>query len=900
MYFFIIKLIYNRAYSLLKNIHICKLTLFLLITYNFYCINFPNLSNFNSNVEAPSDFIVTGNNTSAELKWTTSENAIGYNIYRFEDSENNFQNSTLIAASIREGFYTDNNLLNGSLYFYYLTTLALFQNSIVESPKSKTVSLLTIPLNVSNLQLVLSRNNIALSWDTVQGATNFKILRSQTNIINKNSAPLLSTSNINVSDSSIMPNTSYFYTVLASNATGDSILTSATINALTFPGTPANLSLTATNNTVNVIWNNPINNAISYNVYRSTSTPVLAIDSNKINNASIISSPYVDNTTLNGLTYNYVVTSVNTIGESLPTTFQSISIIPDTPTLFLNSINGNTVVITWTSVLGATYYNILRGENNTPLSNIGSTILTSFTDTNVNWGSIYNYKINAANSGGTSANSNNIIIEIPPTPPNNLSLTSLYKSGNNTGLNFIWNQVASMPTYNICKTNNANEPLSSCVWLTTGSTSNVRIGYTLPSSGSYAYFRVVSVSNTGKVSAPSNEIQVLLLPPAPVLSSNGINTLNWTVSNSATSYKIYRASNFLPVAVQIASVTGGAIQDNNFIDNNFPKNVDASFYYVVSATNNSGDSDTSNLIIFDFTKLALSPTLIWTSTTGGNYNLNITGTAASSNTWTLTSSTFATTWTSLNRTSGSGNLNVNLNVFVNNTIFPRKAIYTLMSNFGEIQILTINQLPLAIIPSSGTNIIPEGITRIWVTMYSGDGGRGGNGGTVVNNCSILISATNGQNGSRGQGRSCELIVSENSTFSWHIGSLGGDGGDGNEHGTGGDGGIGGMLLGANGTNGRTRIIYSCVGLSSRGGGGGGGGGGGVSYIDYNGQKFYTSGGSGGVGGNGSSHDSNTSDVAPGGAGGNGGTGTSNLNCTNTNNLPARTGTFSNGSIRVIY
>ena len=594
------------------------------------------------------------------------------------------------------------------------------------------------------------------------------------------------------------------------------------------------------------------------------------------------------------------MTSVNATGESLPTTTQTINIIPNAPTLFLSSAVGNTVNITWMSVVGATYYNILRGENSTTLSNIGSPINASFTDTNLNWGSIYNYKVTAVNSGGTSATSNNIIVEIPPAPPSNLKLTSSYQNGTNTGLNFIWDQVTSLPTYNICKTDNANEPLSSCVWLTTGSTSNVRIGYSLASTGNFAYFRIVSVSNSGIVSTPSNEIQVLLLPPAPVLSSNGTNTLNWTVSNSATSYRIFRSSNSSAVSVQIASVTGGAIQDNNFIDTIFPKNVNDVFYYVVSATNSSGNSVISNLITFNFTKLALSPTLIWTSTTGGNYNLNITGTTASSNTWTLSSSTFATTWTSLSRTSGSGNINVNLNVFVNDTIFPHKAIYTLMSNFGEIQILTINQLPLAIIPSSGTNIVPEGITRIWVTIYGGDGGSGANGGTIDNTCGIGVNATNGQSGSRGQGRSCELIVSENSTFSWHIGSLGGDGSNGDANGTGGTGGTGGMQLGANGVNGSTKVNYGCFGIASRGGGGGGGGGGGASYIDYNGQIFYISGGNGGSGGNGSSKDSDTSDVANGGAGGNGGTGTSNLNCINMNNLPARTGAFSAGSISVFY
>ena len=224
--------------------------------------------------DAPTNFNINILETTATLNWDSVTGATKYKIYRstttgFIPSDTNLiYTFTVTSQTIAHYNYIDTGLLNGTTYYYLITTVNLLGESLPTQEKS----ILTIPSNVSNLRAIVSRNNISLSWDSVIGATSYKLLKSLNNIINKNSAPLLTTSNLIGNDSNVMPNTSYFYTVLSSNATGDSILTSATIKAISFPDTPANLSLTATNNSVNVSWNNPINNATSYNVYRSTST----------------------------------------------------------------------------------------------------------------------------------------------------------------------------------------------------------------------------------------------------------------------------------------------------------------------------------------------------------------------------------------------------------------------------------------------------------------------------------------------------------------------------------------------------------------------------------------------------------------------------------------------------
>ena len=103
--------------------------------------------------------------------------------------------------------------------------------------------------------------------------------------------------------------------VTAVNSYGESNA-SAEVSATplgTVPLAPAGVSATAGNRVVTVLWDN-VSNATSYNIYWSTTSGVTKATGTKI---SSVTSPYNHTNRTNNTTYYYVVTAVNSYGESI-------------------------------------------------------------------------------------------------------------------------------------------------------------------------------------------------------------------------------------------------------------------------------------------------------------------------------------------------------------------------------------------------------------------------------------------------------------------------------------------------------------------------------------------------------------------------------------------------------
>ncbi len=93
---------------------------------------------------------------------------------------------------------------------------------------------------------------------------------------------------------------------------GTTIASNIQLTSTAVPSAPAGLSGTAGNNQIAISWNS-VSNASSYNIYWSNTTGVTKINGTKITGAT---SPYTHTGLTNGTTYYYVVTAVNSYGES--------------------------------------------------------------------------------------------------------------------------------------------------------------------------------------------------------------------------------------------------------------------------------------------------------------------------------------------------------------------------------------------------------------------------------------------------------------------------------------------------------------------------------------------------------------------------------------------------------
>jgi hypothetical protein len=177
---------------------------------------------------------------------------------------------------------------------------------------------------------------ITLSWTASMGATAYNVKRatSRGGPYTKLAAPTALT----YKDSSVTNGTAYYYVVSSLNAAGGESANSAEVSATPKaptapPPVPTGLAAAVGDKAITLTWN-ASTGASTYNLKRSTTSggPYTQI-------ASATSTTYVDTPLTNGTTYYYVVSSVNSFGESANSAQVSASPSPPPPTTFGTWVN---------------------------------------------------------------------------------------------------------------------------------------------------------------------------------------------------------------------------------------------------------------------------------------------------------------------------------------------------------------------------------------------------------------------------------------------------------------------------------------------------------------------------------------------------------------------------------
>jgi|HubBroStandDraft_1064217.scaffolds.fasta_scaffold12794_2 fibronectin type 3 domain-containing protein len=256
---------------------------------------------------APTVLTAVSGNAQVTLTWTTSSGATGYYVKRSTTTGGPYtQIATQAAAN-----YTDTGLTNGTKYCYVVSAY----NSSGQSANSGEVNatpVLPAPSAPTGLAATAGNAQVSLSWTAISGASSYHVKRSTTSGAETQIAAPTSNS---YTDTGLTNGTKYFYVVSAVNSGGESANSSevsATPSApLTAPSTPTGLQATGGNAQVSLNWN-ATSGAASYNVKRSTT------NGGPYNTA--VASPtvtnYTDTSVINRTAYYYVVSAVNTVGQS--------------------------------------------------------------------------------------------------------------------------------------------------------------------------------------------------------------------------------------------------------------------------------------------------------------------------------------------------------------------------------------------------------------------------------------------------------------------------------------------------------------------------------------------------------------------------------------------------------
>ncbi|MHA2367340.1 MAG: DUF7948 domain-containing protein, partial [Candidatus Hodarchaeales archaeon] len=285
------------------------------------------------------------------------------------------------------------------------------------------------------LSAIISADNVTLTWaaPATQGGsptTAYRVYRSTTS--GTYGAFLAETADTTFNDSSSLTiGVPYYYVVTAVNSNGESFASNEVMVTLTLPSAPSALVVTpGTGQTVVLTWGIPANPGstpiTTYRVYRSNTSGVYDVFLNETP-----STTFNDSTVVLGDTYYFVVTAVNSIGESLVSNEVNITLtVPSAPqTLFAIPGAGAAVILTWgpPATWGSTAFTTYRVYRSTTSGVYGAFLAetpnTTYTDSSSFVpGTAYYYVVTAVSRTGESPVSNEVTITLnTPSAPQTLT-----------------------------------------------------------------------------------------------------------------------------------------------------------------------------------------------------------------------------------------------------------------------------------------------------------------------------------------------------------------------------------------------------------------------------------------------------------------------------------------------
>ncbi len=381
------------------------------------------------------------------------------------------------------------------------------KNSDGSSSYGSTRTIKTAPLPPSAPSVTPARDSITISWPASDGATSYDVLFNGT------------TYNVTGTSKTITgltPGTKYSLAVRSNNKDGSSSY-GATQTATTLPNppdTPANVSSTATANSVTISWG-AVSGATSYDVLLDGTTYNVTGTSKTITGLSP------------GTNYTYVVRANNSGGSSAYTITKTIQTLPNPPAAppsVSASATSNSVTVNWSTANGATGYDVLFNGTTYDVTGTFRTFTGLTSDTN------YNYAVRAKNAGGSSAYSTTQTVRTLPNPP--AVPTNVNATATTDTVTISWSAVGGATSYDVS--------LNGTIYNVTG-TSRTITGLTSGTNYSYA----VCAKNAGGSSAYSSVKTIQTLPGQPaipsvvsaVATSNSV-TVSWSAVNGAAGYDV--------------------------------------------------------------------------------------------------------------------------------------------------------------------------------------------------------------------------------------------------------------------------------------------------------------------------------------------------------------------------
>lgn len=396
-------------------------------------------TNYSVAISAPTGLSAHVSGSSVHVTWNSVDNARCYKIYYAASSNGDFSSLDII--------YNGNSYIHTNPHTYNYYKVSAIDSNDNESALSSSAYCYyssgggggSAPSAPTNVSASVSGSSVQITWNSVSGATSYKIYKSNSPVGYEPYTYLGSSNNTSYIDSN--PLTDNYYKVTAVNNIGESSYSSSTYSyysglGSSSPSTPTNVSASIDGSSVLITWD-AVYNAGCYFVYRASSSngTYTYIGTTHITPSFPDRNPLTDN--------YYKISAMNSNGESDRSSYTYChysgggggggTSAPNAPTGINAYFSGSTAIpeitISWNSVSNATSYKIYRSSSAYgSYSYLLSTSGTYTYDFNPLNGTNY-YKVKAVNDYGESSFSDYVSCDYnangyAPCPPHYTSHTA--------------------------------------------------------------------------------------------------------------------------------------------------------------------------------------------------------------------------------------------------------------------------------------------------------------------------------------------------------------------------------------------------------------------------------------------------------------------------------------------
>lgn len=554
----------------------------------------------------------TGVSSAPTLTWSAVTGATSYHVQ--VSTSSTFGTTIVDSSNVSSTSITAGNLAANTTYYWHVSAT----NTGGTSAYSSSFNFTTLAPPAAPVLSSPTNGAVAISlsptfgWNASTGAASYHLQVATDSafsglVIDQNNIALTS-----FAASGLSTNTLFYWRVNATNSAGSSPYSSLFRFTTTGPPPPPSLSSPSNGSTgvatnVTLSWNSSPG-ATTYRIQVSTSSTFLTT---VVDSANITTTSLTPGNLSGGTQYYWRVNATNASGTSAYSTLFSFTTgipVPPQPVLASPS-NGATGVptsltLSWNASSGATSYRVQLSTSSTFSTTVVDTsniTATSLSLSNLAAGTLYYWRANATNSGGTSAYSTSFSFTTVVSPPSSPVLVSPPNGAAGISLapTLTWNASSGATSYRVQVSINSS---FSVVFTDSANITTTSFGLASLSANTSYYWRV-SATNAGGTSSYSSIFSFMTLsaPSPPVLASpaNGAAgvaanpTLTWNSSAGSTSYRIQIATD--SAFSGIVSDQGG-LTSTSFAATGL--STSTTYCWHVNATNSAGTSSFSAWFAF--------------------------------------------------------------------------------------------------------------------------------------------------------------------------------------------------------------------------------------------------------------------------------------------------------------